>query len=56
MKNNTSQPSTPTGIFSHRLRLQSFNSPFISPIPIAQSPFGKEGHFLDSNLNNHSDF
>ena len=38
MKNNNSQPSTPNGIFSSRIRLQSANSPFISPMPIYPSP------------------
>lgn len=48
MKNNAGQPSTPSGLFTNRLRLCSINSPFISPLRIVPSPFTDENNFLDS--------
>lgn len=49
MKNNSGHPSTPSALFSARLRLNSYNSPFISPLRLAQSPFLHESNFLDGN-------
>ena len=48
MKNNN-QPMTPSGLFSNRLRFNSINSPFISPLQIIQSPCFNDGTFLDGN-------
>ena len=55
MKNNSGQPSTPSALFSARLRLNSYNSPFISPLRLAQSPFLQESNFFDGNQS-HADF
>ena len=37
------------------MRLNSYNSPFISPLRLAQSPFLHESNFLDGNQA-HTDF
>lgn len=47
MKNNNAQPSTPSGLFTNRLRLCSVNSPFISPLRIIPSPYIDDNNFLD---------
>lgn len=52
MKNNSGQPSTPSGLFSARLRLCSVNSPFISPLRIIPSPYINEPSFLDQGQGN----
>lgn len=51
MKSNNGQPSTPSGLFSARLRLPSINSPFISPLRIVPSPYHAEGSFFDQQAN-----
>lgn len=48
MKGNN-QPMTPSGLLSARLRFNSINSPFISPLQIVQSPCLNDGNFLDGN-------
>lgn len=52
MKNNSGQPSTPSGLFSARLRLCSINSPFISPLRIVHSPSFNEPNFFDQQQAN----
>lgn len=39
MKNNSEHPTTPSGLFSTRLRFCAANSPFISPLRVFPSPF-----------------
>ena len=46
MKNNN-QPLTPSGLLSARIRFNSSNSPFISPLQIIQSPCINDGTFND---------
>lgn len=43
---------TPSGLLSARLRFNSINSPFISPLQIVQSPCINDGNFSDGNSNN----
>ena len=47
MRNNYGQPTTPSGLFTNRLRLCSINSPFISPLRIIPSPYIDDNNFLD---------
>ena len=42
------QPQTPGNIFTDRLRLPSVNSPFISPLRIAPSPYINEPSFFSN--------
>lgn len=53
MKNNN-QPMTPSGLFSARLRFNSINSPFISPLQIVPSPClndRSDNHFSNPEFN-----
>lgn len=52
MKGNSGQPSTPSGLFSARLRLCSVNSPFISPLRIVPSPYINDPNFFDQQQSN----
>ena len=51
MKSNN-QPMTPSGLLSARIRFNSINSPFISPLQIVQSPCLNDGNFMDANSGN----
>ena len=51
MKNNN-QPMTPSGLFSARLRFNSINSPFISPLQIVPSPCLNDCNLIENNFSN----